>query len=46
MSPRLVNTARYEEAPQTTQECANANYVLTETSDSESEAPRLISVYT
>ena len=43
---RLVNTARYEEAPQTTQECANADYVLTETSDSESEAPRLISVYT
>ena len=47
LSDRLVNTARYEQVPQTTQECTNADYELTENNDSVSEAPRrLISVYT
>ena len=37
---RLVNTVKHERVPQTTQECTNADYDLTETNDSVSEVPR------
>ena len=37
---QLVNTVKHERVPQTTQECTNADYELTENNDSVSEAPR------